>query len=126
MDKLKCEAYYCELGYYYDQFKKQCFLDICTHGKERDIYLDKEEIYNNSKEYELDIDDEIVFHLQDDNYYYFFETNNNNNNNIFSSYDHEYPNTRNKSYFYMLEFKKGIFDFEVNVNFLKQLKKKQK
>ena len=126
-DKLKCEAYYCELGYYYDQFKKQCFLDICTHGKERDIYLDKEEIYNNSKEYELDIDDEIVFHLQDDNYYYFFETNNNNNNNnIFSSYDHEYPNTRNKSYFYMLEFKKGIFDFEVNVNYYKTIKEKTK
>ena len=122
---LKCEAYYCQLGYHYDQFKKQCILDICTHGNEMDIYLNKREIFNNSKEYELEKDDEIVFHLSDDNYYYFFETESN-NKNIFSSYNQENLNIVNNSNFYMLEFKRKFFDFEVNLNYYKALKEKIK
>lgn len=121
-DMTKCEAYYCQLGYYYDQFKKECVLDICTNGKERDINLDKEGIYNNSKEYDLEIDDEIVFRLPNDNYYYFFETNNSNNKNILSSYNQETLNIGNKSNFYMVEFKRRFFDFEVNANYYKTLK----
>ena len=119
----KCEAYYCELGYYYDQFKKECVLDICTHGNESDIYLD-DEIYNNTKEYELNPDNEMVFHLQDDNYFYFFEANIN-NDNIFSFYKENDLIISNKSNFYMFEFKKKEFlDFDVNVNYYKTLKQK--
>ena len=78
----KCEAYYCEIGYYYDQINKECILDKCTNGNENDIYLDNED-YKKTKEYELVPDNEMVFHLQNDSYYYFFETN---VENIFSSY----------------------------------------
>ena len=124
-DMSKCEAYYCELGYYYDQFKKQCVLDICTNGNETDIYLD-DDIYNNTKEYELNPDEEIVFHLQDDNYFYFFETDIN-NNNLFSSYDQDSLKIFNKSNFYMIDYKNKIFPgFEVNANYYKTLKESTK
>ena len=84
--------------------------------KKNEIYLDKEEIYNNTKEYELKQDDEIIFHLQDESYFYFFEKNIN-NDNIFSSYNQENLTINNKSNFYMLELKKNEFlDYEVNVN----------
>jgi len=82
-DITKCEAYYCELGYYYDQIKKECVLDICTNGKERDIYFENED-YMKTKEYELQPDKEMVFHLKNDSYYYFFESN---AENIFSLLD---------------------------------------
>ena len=36
-DMTKCEAYYCEIGYYYDQINKECILDKCTNGNENDI-----------------------------------------------------------------------------------------
>ena len=29
-DKTKCQAYYCDLGYYYDTYQKKCIEDICT------------------------------------------------------------------------------------------------
>ena len=124
-DMSKCEAYYCELGYYYDQFKKQCVLDICTNGNETDIYLD-DDIYNNTKEYELNPDEEIVFHLQDDSYFYFFETDIN-NDNPFSSYDLGNLKLYNRSNFYMFTFqKKEYFDFKVNANYFKTIKEKLK
>jgi hypothetical protein len=124
-DMSKCEAYYCELGYYYDQFKKQCVLDICTNGNETDIYLD-DDIYNNTKEYELNPDEEIVFHLQDDNYFYFFETDIN-NNNLFSSYDQDNLNIFNRSNFYMIDYKNKIFPgFEVNANYYNAIKDRTK
>ena len=29
-DNTKCQAYYCDLGYYYDTYQKKCIEDICT------------------------------------------------------------------------------------------------
>ena len=115
-DITKCEAYYCELGYYYDQIKKECVLDICTNGKERDIYFENED-YMKTKEYELQPDKEMVFHLKNDSYYYFFESN---AENIFSSY---ISNMKNQSDLYMVDYKKtNLFDFEVNANYYNNLK----
>jgi len=119
-DMTKCEAYYCEIGYYYDQIKKECILDKCTNGNENDIYLDNED-YKKTKEYELVPDNEMVFHLQNDSYYYFFETN---VENIFSSYS---SNIMNQSDFYMIDYKKNdLFDFDVNVNYYNNLKENAK
>ena len=114
-DITKCEAYYCKLGYYYDKIKKECVLDICTNGKEIDIYLDNE-AYNKTKEYKLEPDNEMVFHLQNDGYFYFFESN---VENIFSSYTSDIMNQSN---FYMIDYKNNdLFDFEVNVNYYNNL-----
>ena len=127
-DMSKCEPYYCELGYYFDQIKKQCVLDICTNGNESIIYLD-DEIFNKTTEYELEPDNEIVFNLKDDSYFYFFEADNDNIFTVLDDYTDSLFNTNinNKSKFYMVEYKKNnFFDFEINVNYFKTLKEKTK
>jgi len=40
-DMSKCGAYYCDFGYYYDQFQQKCVLDKCTHiENETNIIID--------------------------------------------------------------------------------------
>ena len=113
----ECKAYYCELGYYYDQFQNKCILDVCTNiENEKDIYTNDIPI-NETKEYNIKHDEELVFHLENDSYYYFFEGN---GENIFSTYDY--------GLFLFNLSKLGEVDyedesnFEVNVNYYKTLK----
>ena len=44
-NKSQCQAFYCDLGYYYDTYKMKCIEDICTKTED-----DKEEEYNNEEE----------------------------------------------------------------------------
>ena len=59
-----CEAYYCDLGYYYDQFRKECVLDICTNRKnQKNIYSDEIPV-NETREFSIQPNDELIFYLQ--------------------------------------------------------------
>ena len=114
-----CKAYYCDLGYYYNQFKKECVLDVCTNREnEKDIYTN--DIGNNeTKVYNIEPHEELVFHLENDSYYYFIEGN---AENIFSSY-YDKENFNNKTNLCMVGYEHdNIFDYEVNVNYFGTLK----
>lgn len=34
LDKSHCQAFYCDMGYYYDTYQKKCILDICTKSSD--------------------------------------------------------------------------------------------
>ena len=114
-----CKAYYCELGYYYNQFQKECVLDVCTNREnEKDIYTN--DIANNeTKVYNIEPHEELVFHLENDNYFYYIEGN---TENIFSSF-YDNQNLNNKTNLCMVGYKHdNIFDYEVKVNYFGTLK----
>ena len=118
-----CKAYYCELGYYYDQFQKKCILDVCTNRpNEKDIYTN--DIANNeTKEYNIKNDEELVFHLENDSFYYFIEGN---GENIFSTY-YDNQKLKNSTKFCIVGYNhRNIFDYEVNVNYFRTLKENAK
>ena len=117
-DKESCKAYYCDFGYYYDQYKEECILDICTNiENEIDIYLDGAN-YNDTKEFIVEPNNELVFHLQNDNYYYFFESN---VDKIFIKYN-DNQNKRNSLTLCMVEYtKESAFDYEVSANYFRTL-----
>ena len=114
-----CKAYYCDLGYYYDSNKDQCLLDVCNNNEnEININVDIDE-FNETTEYIVEPNHELIFHLNNDSYFYFFEAN---IENLFMTY-HDTQNKRNNINLCMLDFKKeNIFDYEVNVNYYKTLK----
>ena len=35
-NRTKCQAFYCDIGYYYDTYKKKCIEDICTKEEKKD------------------------------------------------------------------------------------------
>ena len=116
-DLNKCEAYYCDPGYYYDTYNKKCILDICTNGNETNIYLD--DSYNQSKEFNIKPGDELDFYIDDYDYYYFFEGSSENMFTYFSDYMY------NQNNFFMIQYEEpnvDIYEQEVYVNYHQNLK----
>ena len=122
-DKDNCKAYYCDLGYYYDSIKDECLVDVCTNiENETDIYVDISK-FNETTEFIVEPNNELVFHLQNDNYYYFFESN---VENLFMIFNDKQIN-RNSINLGLIDFKKeNIFDYEVNVNYYKSINQNAK
>ena len=122
-DMNKCGAYYCDLGYYYDQFQHKCILDICTHiENESNIYIN-DSTYNETKEFEVNPNSELVFHLQNDSYYYFIESN---VENIISTYT-DNQGLINSTSLTIVEYEHtNVFDYEVNINYFRNLKEPAK
>ena len=119
-DYSKCEAYYCDdTDYYYDQFLKKCVLDKCANNKNlRDIYLNDISPFK-SKEYILEQNTEIAFHLPDNNNFnYIFESN---KENVFSRY-HENTLIKCSNLCFIGNEPKNIFENVVNANYFLKLK----
>ena len=122
-DLTKCEAYYCDLGYYYDQYLKKCVIDVCTNGNETEYYLN--DSYIEPKEFLInpDKDEEFVFYIKNTNYYYFFSGN---VNNLF----YYYSDTEmiNKNNFLMAQYisEYSLFPPQVDVNYFHNLKENAK
>ena len=72
-----CRKYYCDLGYYYNQYKEKCERDICADDEgEEDIYLNGE--YEKNIILNKDNNKEYIFHVNNADYIYFFESDNDN------------------------------------------------
>ena len=124
-DYSKCVAYYCDLGYYYDQYQKKCVLDKCSNKEnEKHIYINNispKEIQN----YKVFPNDELVFHLHNDKYIYLFLAK---EKNIFSTYNE--LNLKNCSnlfikgneFYYASNEPKSIFNNVVIVNYFRIVK----
>ena len=121
-DKETCVAYYCDLGYYYDQYQKKCVLDICTNiENEKDIYINDISPME-TKEWTIYPNTELVFHLQNDKYNYYFEAN---KENIFSGYINNY--LINCSNLCMVGKKSSnFFGNVINANYFRSLKEPAK
>ena len=106
------------MGYYYDSIKDECLVDVCTNiENETDIYVDISK-FNETTEFIVEPNNELVFHLQNDNYYYFFESN---VENLFMIFNDKQIN-RNSINLGLIDFiKENIFDYEVNVNYYKSI-----
>ena len=118
-DRKNCSAYYCDLGYYFDQYQQKCIPDICTNiPNETNIHIN-DTTYLETKEFTINPDAEMVFNLENDNYYYFFQSN---LSNIFSTYydDEQMVNRTNLCVVDYLH--QNIFNYEVNVNYYKTIK----
>ena len=122
-DMSKCGAYYCDFGYYYDQFQQKCVLDNCTNiDNERDINTN-DYSHNETQEFEVNPDSELVIHLQNDSYYYFIESN---VENIISTYT-DNQGLDNSTSLTILEYERtSVFDYEVNINYFRNLKETAK
>ena len=72
-----CQKYYCDIGYYYNQYRGACERDICANDEgEEDIYLNGE--YNEEITLNAQNNKEYVFHINNTEYIYFFESENGN------------------------------------------------
>ena len=71
-EKSVCEPYYCDMGYYFDQYQKKC-IESCRFDKTRSYFI-YEDNYNK------------VFNIIKDITYYFIFTKNANNCQFFYSY----------------------------------------
>ena len=72
-----CQKYYCDIGYYYNQYKGKCERDICANDEgEEDIYLNGE--YNEVIILNSENNKELIFHINNTEYIYFFESENGN------------------------------------------------
>ena len=68
-----CQKYYCDIGYYYNQYKGKCERDICANDPgEKDIYLNGE--YSESIVISNENNTEYIFHINNSDYTYFFES----------------------------------------------------
>ena len=68
-----CKKYYCDIGYYYNQYKGKCERDICANDEgEKDIYLNGE--YNENIVINNDNNMEYIYHINNTDYIYFFES----------------------------------------------------
>ena len=119
----KCGAYYCDLGYYYDQFQQKCVLDKCTHiENETDINI-VDSKYNETQEFDVNPDSELVFHLKNDSYYYFIESN---TENIISTFTGNQGLVNSTSLTIVGYEHTNVFDYEVNINYFRNLKEPAK
>ena len=118
-DRNNCSAYYCDLGYYYDQYQQKCILDICTNiPNETNIYIN-DTTYLETKEFIINPDTEMVFNLENDSYYYFFQSN---VSNTFSTY-YDDEKLVNRTNLCVVEYQhQNVFNYEVNVNYYKTIK----
>ena len=115
----ECQAYYCDFGYYYDPYKKECLLDNCNQI-ENDTNFLVNETYINGKEFKVEPNKELIFNFEDDNYYYFFEG----TDNIISISDYKDFNLKKSVDFFMLEFSKlDLYDYQIIVNYFKNMLK---
>ena len=123
-DKGKCEAYYCDLGYYYDQFKKECVLDRCTNlENEKDIYAHNISSFLETQEYTVQPGSEITFHLNNDSYLYFIES------SLENTITEHYliQGLKNCTSFCIIKYQRqGSLDYEVNVNYFGNIKETSK
>ena len=119
-DLEKCEAYYCDdPDYYFDQFKKKCVKDICSNIENKRNIDINENIPFERKEFILEQNSEIVFHLPDNNNFnYIFESN---KENIFSRY-YEDSLIKCSNLCIIGNEPKNIFENVVNVNYFRKLK----
>ena len=68
-----CKKYYCDIGYYFNQYKQKCERDICANDPgEKDIYLNGE--YNETIVINNENNMEYIFHINNSDYIYFFES----------------------------------------------------
>ena len=68
-----CKKYYCDIGYYYNQYKGKCERDICANDPgEKDIYLNGE--YTDSIVVSDENNTEYIFHINNSDYIYIFES----------------------------------------------------
>ena len=116
-DKNKCQAYYCELGYYYDQYQNKCVLDICTHINETEYYINNDS-YMITKEFTVEPDSEIVLHLSNHSYIYFIESE---VNDIISynNFGQEHFNGTNLCIFNYES--QNSFDYDIDINYYKNI-----
>ena len=84
-----CKKYYCDIGYYFNQYNQKCERDICANDPgEKEIYLNGE--YNETILLNKDNNLEYIFHINNSDYIYFFE-NHNGNGYIHYSYNRSCP-----------------------------------
>ena len=122
-DMNNCSAYYCDLGFYYDQFLQKCVLDVCTNITNEINIEVNDNTYMETKEFDIEPNSEMVFHLGNDSYYYFFQSN---VTKIFSDYD-DRGNILNGTNIYIISYKpRNVFNYEVNVNYFKTIKEPTK
>jgi len=70
--------------------------------------------YNETQEFDVNPDSELVFHLKNDSYYYFIESN---VENIISTYT-DNQGLDNSTSLTILEYERtSVFDYEVNINY---------
>ena len=85
-----CRKYYCDIGYYYNQYKGKCERDICANDAgETDIYLNGE--YNDTIILNNENNMEYIFHINNSEYTYFFESAKG-NGYIHYTYNYSCPN----------------------------------
>ena len=74
-DKSKCEPYYCDIGYYFDQIQKKC-IENCKIVNEKSIFI-YEDNYHNTFELEKDIKYYFLFPFAAVRDYFYSYTENN-------------------------------------------------
>ena len=122
-DKSNCKAYYCDLGYYYDQFQKKCVLDPCTNLKNETNIIINDTTYMETKEYTIEPDTEMSIQLNNDNYMYFIESET--ENLITTNYQNQ--GLSNSTSLCIVGYEhKNIFDYEVGINYYRTLNKPAK
>ena len=114
-EKNRCQAYSCELGYYYNQFLKECVKDICTHINETDIYINNDSYIH---EFEVQPDSEVVFHLQNKSHIYFIES----RDNSIISYDNFGQGLMNGTNLCIFNYRsEASFEYIIDVNYYKNI-----
>ena len=122
-DKSKCEAYYCDLGYYYDQFQKKCTLDPCTNIKNEKNIIINDTTYHKTTELTIEPDTEMSIFLNNDNYMYFIESDT--DNLITTNYKSQ--GLENSTRLCIVDYQHtNIFDYEVTLNYYRILNKQAK
>ena len=70
-----CRKYYCDIGYYYNQFEGRCIRDVCANDEgEEDIYLNGE--YERTITLNKQNNKEYIFYVNNSDYTYFFQSEN--------------------------------------------------
>ena len=123
-DNNNCEAFYCDFGYYYDHYKKECVEDICTKIKnDSEIYINETK-HMKEKEISVEPNNELTLHFPLDNYFYFLEGK---VDDIFSVVKNDSSSLINCSNLCIIDYvKTNDFDYVVNLNYFKNLKENTK
>ena len=122
-NKSSCKAYYCDLGYYYDQFQKKCVLDPCTNIKNENNIIINDETFKKTKEYTIEPDSEMTIYLHNDKYLYFIESD---TEDIITT-NYESLGISNSTSLCMIDYEHtNIFDFEITINYYRKLNKSAK
>ena len=103
-DRSKCEPYYCDIGYYFDQIQKKC-IENCKYGKSKSYFI-----------YEDKIDKTFTIE-KDTSYYFIFAKNITGGNRYFLKYTNQNGNLTLKPVTRNIEHINGNnnFDFDLQV-----------